>query len=127
MGFRTGAYATVWEIKQGNGNYTDVRISTSKKDRGTDKYVTDFSGYVRLVGEAHQSASNLQEKDRIKIGDCEVTNNYNKEKNTTYVNYAIFGYEDVSSIGDSTSGTKNESTKATAVSAESNDDDDLPF
>ena len=35
MGFRIGAYATVWEIKDGSGNWTDVKLSISKKNRYT--------------------------------------------------------------------------------------------
>ena len=83
MGFRKDSYATVWEVKKGNGNYSDVRLSTSKKNKQTDEYVTDFSGFVRFVGTAHQNAGALKEKDRIKIGDCEVTNSYDKEKKVT--------------------------------------------
>ena len=121
MGFRTRAYATVWETKKGNGNYTDARISISKKDKRTDQYVTDFSGFVRLVGAAHQSAGNLKERDRIKIGDCEVTNSYNKEKNTTYTNYAIFNYEDASGNGSNQNSANDFATMAPP------DEDDLPF
>ena len=93
MGFRKDSYATAWEVKKGNGNYTDVRLSTSRKNKQTDAYETDFSGFVRFVGTAHQNAGNLKERDRIKIGDCEVTNSYNKEKNVTYTNYAVFSFE----------------------------------
>ena len=80
MAFRTNGYATVWEVKKGNGNYTDARISTSRKDKQSGEYVTDFSGWVRFIGTAHQMVGNLNVKDRIKIGDCEVTNTYDKEK-----------------------------------------------
>lgn len=97
MGFRKDSYATVWEVKKGNGNYTDVRLSTSRKNKQTDAYETDFSGFVRFVGTAHQNAGNLKERDRIKIGDCEVTNSYNKEKNVTYTNYAVFSFENANS------------------------------
>lgn len=93
MGFRKDGYATIWEVKQGNGNYSDVRLSTSRKNKQTDEYVTDFSGFVRFVGTAHQNAGSLKEKDRIKIGDCEVTNSYDKEKKITYTNYAVFSFE----------------------------------
>lgn len=93
MGFRTGAYAVVWETKKGNGNFTDARISISKKNRQTEQYETDFSGFVRLVGGAHQKATSLTEKDRIKLGDCEVTNRYDKEKKVTYTNFAVFDFE----------------------------------
>lgn len=123
MGFRTGAYATVWETKQGNGNYTDARISISKKDRRTDQYVTDFSGFVRLVGTAHQNAATLKERDRIKIGDCEVTNSYNKEKNVTYTNYAIFSYEDVNG-GNANTASNGQGDFSTMAPP---DEDDLPF
>ena len=81
MGFRKDGFATVWEVKTGKGNYSDVRISTSKKNKQTDQYETDFSGFVRFAGDAHKNASGLKEKDRIKLGDCDVTNSYNKEKN----------------------------------------------
>lgn len=93
MAFRTNGYATVWEVKKGNGNYTDVRISTSRKDKQSGEYVTDFSGWVRFIGTAHQMAGNLNVKDRIKIGDCEVTNTYDKEKKVTYTNFAVFSFE----------------------------------
>lgn len=93
MGFRTGSYATIWEVKKGNGNYSDVRLSTSRKNKQTDEYVTDFSGFVRFVGTAHQNAGSLKEKDRIKICDCEVTNSYDKEKKVTYTNFAVFSFE----------------------------------
>ena len=93
MAFRNGSYATIWEIKKGTGNYTDVRISTSRKDKQTDEYVTDFSGFVRLIGDAHKNAGSLGEKSRIKIGDCAVTNSYDKEKKVTYTNFQVFSFE----------------------------------
>ena len=93
MGFRKDSYATVWEVKQGNGNFTDVRLSTSKKNKQTNEYTTDFSGFVRFIGTAHQNASSLKERDRIKLGDCEVTNSYDKEKKVTYTNFAVFSFE----------------------------------
>lgn len=103
MGFRNGAYATIWEVKAGKGNYSDVRLSISKKNKQTDQYETDFSGFVRFIGTAHQNAGNLKEKDRIKIGDCEVTNSYDKEKKVTYTNFAVFSFEDVNGSNNSTS------------------------
>lgn len=93
MGFRKDAYCTVWEVKQGSGNFSDARISTSKKNKQTGEYETDFSGFVRFIGSAHQKSSSLKEKDRIKLGDCEVTNRYDKEKKVTYTSFAIFDFE----------------------------------
>ena len=131
MGFRTGAYATIWQVKQGKGNYTDVRLSISKKNRQTNEYEQDFSGFVRFIGTAHQKAGLLKEKDRIKIGDCEVTNSYDKEKNITYTNFAVFSFEDANNGGNS--GT---SQNAQTASSTQNDkfmsipdgiDEELPF
>lgn len=128
MGFRTGAYATIWEVKPGNGNYTDVRLSISKKNRQTDQYEQDFSGYVRFIGTAHQNASTLSEKDRIKIGDCEVTNNYNKEKKVTYTNFAVFSFENAN---DNSSGQKNSTQQNNTTTGFMNVpdgiDEELPF
>ena len=93
MSFRQNSYCVVWEVKQGTGNFTDVRLSSSKKNKQTGEYETDFSGFVRFIGGAHQKAASLKEKDRIKLGDCEVTNRYDKEKKTTYTNFAVFDFE----------------------------------
>lgn len=129
MGFRTGAYATVWEVKQGNGNYTDVRLSISKKNKQTDQYEQDFSGYVRFIGTAHQNAGTLHEKDRIKIGDCEVTNNYNKEKKVTYTNFAVFSFENANdnSSGQKNTTQQNNSTSTGFMDVPDNIDEELPF
>ena len=43
-----------------------------------------------------------------KIGACDVTNKYDKEKKTTYTNYVIFGFEEV----DGNNGGNNQSKAA---------------
>ena len=91
--FSAGSYAKIWEIKEGKGNYTDIRISTSKKDKETGDYKQDFGGYVRMVGQAHKAMDNLKESDSFKIIRCGVENHYNKEKKTTYNNFVIFEVE----------------------------------
>lgn len=125
MGFRTGSYATVWEVKNGNGNYSDVRISTSKKNKQSGEYETDFSGFVRFVGTAHQAAPALKAKDKIKIGDCEVTNSYSKEKGVTYTNYAVFTFELATGNNTSSSPTNNNSVGNTNIP--DGTDEELPF
>lgn len=124
MGFRNGAYATIWEVKAGKGNYSDVRLSISKKNKQTDQYETDFSGFVRFIGTAHQNVGSLKEKDRIKIGDCEVTNSYDKEKKVTYTNFAVFSFEDAN--GNSTTQTKPVDTSFVNVDS-AIEDEELPF
>lgn len=90
MGFRNNAYAKVWEVKPSD-RYTDARISISRKRDG--EYVTDFTGYVRLIGEAHVKAATLNDGGRIQITSCDVSNNYVKEKNMTFYTCKVFDFE----------------------------------
>ena len=94
MGFRQDArFVKVWEVEN-KGNYHIVNLSTSKKNKDTNEYETDFSSkFVRFIGTAHTLASDLKKGDTIKIGSCEVTNKYDKEKNTTYTNYLVYSFE----------------------------------
>lgn len=94
MGFRTGAYAKVWEVKQTQPWCVDLRISTARKDKKTDSYVDDFSGFVRAVGADNvRAASALQRGDRIRLGDVDVTSKYDAEKKKTYTNFSLFSFE----------------------------------
>lgn len=94
MGFKQDAkFVKVWEVED-KGNYHIVSLSTSKKNKETDKYETDFSNkFVRFIGTAHKLAADLKAGDVIKLGSCEVTNKYDKEKNTTYTNYLVYSFE----------------------------------
>jgi len=94
MGFRTGAYAKVWEIEPVRETATKIRISTSRKDRQTGEYEQDFSGYVLCIGTATAAnAAKLRKGDGIRIGDCEVTTRYDKDRKVTYTNYRIYSFE----------------------------------
>ena len=94
MGFRQDArFVKVWEVEN-KGNYHVVSLSTSKKNKETGKYETDFSNkFVRFIGTAHNLAADLKVGDVIKLGSCEVTNKYDKDKNTTYTNYLVYSFE----------------------------------
>lgn len=94
MGFRSGAYATVWDVSPKSEKVTQIRISTSKKPKGSDEYIQDFSGFCACIGEnAAKAARALQVKDRIKLGEVEVCTTYVKEKEKTYTNFNIFSFE----------------------------------
>lgn len=99
MGFRDGAFATVWEITNQGENFTKIRMSTSRKDKKTDEYVTDFSGFVSLIGNANKSVGQIENairrdgRCRIKMGACDVSNSYDKEAGREYVNYTLFDFE----------------------------------
>ncbi len=90
MGFRIGAYAKVWEVND-KGNYSEAKISISKKNKQTNQYETDFQSKVRLVGQAHNCR--IKANDRIKINACDVSTRYNKETKVTYTNFVIFELE----------------------------------
>lgn len=121
MGFNTGAYATVWTIED-KGTYTKIILSTSRKNKETGKYETDFNDYVSLVGEAHQLARNLKPRDRIRLGNVNCSNWYNKEKDRKYYNFVAFSYEPISSYNPATGSSQSTATNTTSgSSAEDND------
>lgn len=85
---------TVWSAEPSkSGNTTRVRLSSSRKNKKTDEYEQDFSGFCTFIGPAHEMAKNLQEKDRIKILECDVGTTYDKEKKIEYINYKVFNFE----------------------------------
>lgn len=96
MGFRTGAFAKVWEVSPVSDSSTKVRLSVSRKNKQTDQYEQEFSGFVLAIGTATASkALKLKEGDRIKLGDVDVTTKYDKDKKATYTNFKMFSFEDV--------------------------------
>ena len=114
MGFRTDAYATVWEI-QNKGNYHEARITIQRKNKSTGEYEQDFSGFMRMIGTAHTLADDIQARDRIKLGSIDVTNKYDKDTKKTFTNFLCFSFEKVESYG------SNKSEEYTS------DDDFSPF
>lgn len=123
MGFRTGAYAKVWEITPMSDTSTKVRLSVSRKNKQTNEYEQDFSGFVLAIGTAAaKKASCLKQGDRIKLGDVDVATKYDKDKKITYTNYKMFSFE--TDEGE----TGNRSTEPQPVVDEGEiDDNRLPF
>ena len=119
MAFQNGSYATIWEVKPSE-KYTDVRLSTSRKRKDTGAYETDFSGFVRFIGSAHQKAASLKEKDRIRLGEISVTRTYDKVRDTNYTNFQCFSFEFPESQPSS-------SPKEYNVSIPEGVDEELPF
>lgn len=94
MGFRTGAYAKVWEVTPMSDTSTKLRISISRKNKKTDEYEQDFSGFVLAIGTAAASkAARLKEGARIKLGDVDVSTKFDKEKKLTYTNFKMFSFD----------------------------------
>lgn len=94
--FANDKYAKVWKIfpkEKADQKYTDVQLSTSKKEKGKKEYTTDFADNARLIGEANTKAAQLEANDRIKILSCGVSNFYSKEKGKKYYTFCIFDFE----------------------------------
>lgn len=126
MGFREGSYAKIWNLED-KGNYHVAEMSVSKKNKETEQYETEWANkFVRLVGKAHNQAKSLDISKSVKIGACDVTNKYVKEKNETYTNYVVFEFE---------SGNSDDSARPDPIKAKDGfinipdgiDDDSLPF
>lgn len=127
MGFRSGSYATIWSVDPVSDVQTKARISVSRKNKQSGEYETEFSGFVSFFGTAAaKKAACLKEKDRIKIGDCDVKTHYDKEKNITYYNFNIFSFEvqDNNAGGNTTTSTKD---VVPDVDDGEIDDERLPF
>lgn len=124
MGFRSGTFAKVWEVEPMGDTKTKLRISTSFKNKQTDQYEQDYSGYVICYGTAvARQAAALQQGDRIKLGDVDVTTRYDKDKKITYTNFKMFSFEQPD--GNSSNGSSN-SPESPAYEGAS-DESDLPF
>lgn len=127
MGFRNGSYCTVWTVESKTDAITKGRISISKKNKNTGEYVTDFSGFVSFIGSiTAQKALKLKEGSRIKLGDVEVTNKYDKEKQITYTNFNIFSFDELEDSSKSTPKPDNENV-SDFVDVEEDSENGLPF
>ena len=94
MGFKNGAYATVWEVRPVSDTHTKLKLNTRRKMRDSDEYETDFSGFVECYGmETAAKAAQLHERDKIQLGDCDVTNRYDREAQREYVTFKLFSFE----------------------------------
>lgn len=125
MGFRTGAFARIWEVKPFSDTSVKLRLSVSRKNKQTGEYEQDFSGYVNAVGTAAaKKAACLKEGDRIKLGDVDVTTKYDGEKKVTYTNFKLFSFE---LDGDPPAPKSNNTEPQPSVDSGEVDDDRLPF
>lgn len=135
MGFRDGAYAMVSAGRDKEGNpinpvkpmsetWTKVRLYISRKNKDTGEYEPEFSGICDFFGSANaKKALSLKDKDRIKLEGTDVSVVYNREKQTTYTNFKVFGFEKQNGI------TETSSTSQTqpVVDEGEADEDNYPF
>lgn len=125
MGFRQGAYCSIWSIEPGKGNFTKVRLSVSRKNKD-GQYEQDFAGFCTFISQAHAKAARLKERDRIKLGEVDVSNSYDKEKQKEYTNFKVFDFE----MADAADGSARPTGTGQEVSNPSegeNDEGEAPF
>ena len=123
MGLRSaGCYVKVWGVER-KEKYTKVKATVSKKNKQTNQYEVDWSGFLTFIGEAHSSAASLKVGDNIKVTEFEVSTSYNKEKNVNYTNYAVYKFE---MAGNNNANAKQQKKPAPDELAQGNADD-LPF
>lgn len=95
MPLKPNGIVKVWNFED-KGNYGIAEISTSKRNKETEKYETDFNEkFVRVAGGAYQKLKELPEGSRIRVKDFSVTNKWDKEKGVKYTNYTIFDIEEL--------------------------------
>ena len=128
MAFKNNAIVTLWnnkttgKIAEFYDKYADLQVSSRKLNRQTNEYETDFSGRVRCLGKAFETLKtlSLEEKMRLKLTDVEVTNKWDKAKNTMFVNYIVWDLEVFSNPE-----KENDGETLKEISVE--DDDNFPF
>ena len=127
MGFRTGAWAKVWEVTPMSDTSTKVRISVNRKNKQSGEYEQDFSGFVLAIGTAAaHKAAGLKEGDRIKLGDVDVSTKYDREKKVIYTNFKMFSFD--TDNGNNTSSSSGGNTEPQPPVDEGElDDNRLPF
>lgn len=122
---RSGTYATCWNVNVDEGNRVYAELSTSRKDKRTDQWETDFSSkYVRCLGDAESAAMKLKRGDRIRIQDFGVTARFDKESGKVNTNFFLFAFEPADSGFDrGGNGGGNYSRSRRAYSGDVNEDD----
>ena len=106
----------------------NVRLSISRKNRDTGEYEDEFSGFCMFIGEARAKAEKLKERDRIRLGDVDVTRRYDREKNKEYYTFKVFSFEPADAPGGSGVG-RSASAPVAGNSVDFNpvETDELPF
>ena len=101
MGFRNGAWMSVFGVYPKTNGVTQIRGCTSRKRRDTGEYETDFSGFCSCIGnDVAQKALQLHPTEghpvRIHLGDVEVKQTFemvNGISQPKYTNYNIYSFD----------------------------------
>ena len=136
--FSVGSYMSIFQIND-NGRYALCNCASSRKNRETNAYETDFSGYVKFVKDAYDVVKQYARESnghevlaRVKITSCAVGDGkYDKEKKTKYYNFTVFQCEDMSGGNRDTnkpsSASKPDRSYINIQNIPENVDEELPF
>ena len=80
-----------------------------------------------FIGEARAKAERLKERDRIRLGDVDVTRRYDKEKNKEYYTFKVFSFEMADAPGGSTTQQRPAMSNPIDSNPVDSASDDLPF
>ena len=119
-------FATVWKTEEGQGNFSLVQMSTSRKDKKTGDYLNSSWGFVRFVAEAHDKIDLLSKGTRIVIKAMGISREPYVDKNgdTVYPKnpqMAVFNFE----LSEAQSGNKG--VMDTAPQVGEDNPEDIPF
>jgi hypothetical protein len=107
MGFRKGAWMSVFGVYPKTAGITQIRGCISRKNRDTGAYEMDFSGFCSCVGnETAQKALQLhptaQHPVNIQLGDVEVKQTFKTvdgKQQVEYTNYNIYDFNLSDTVG----------------------------
>lgn len=93
MGFRNGAYATVWEVRPTKSPKVNIaRVSISKKNQNGE-YDDVFSHWIKFAGKAKEVSDTITGMTRVKIDGCDVEAKWNAEKEVCDYSFVVFECE----------------------------------
>ena len=102
MGFRNGSWMSVFAVYPKTAGVTQLRGCTSRKNKDTGQYETDFSGYVSCIGNAvAQKALQLHPAEgkpvRIRLKETEVKMTFESgpdgKQQVKYTNFNVYDFD----------------------------------
>ncbi len=115
-------YVKVWEVTK-HERYIKLQVSTS--DKKQDGTYENSGWYVNLVGQAFTQGQGLTKGDTITINKGKISNVYNKEKQTSYLNLVAFDIEVTNSNQQSVDNSQQ--NEFNGFQAVDEDEDIIPF
>ena len=90
-----GGFARIWKAED-KGRYSVVQLSTSKKNKETDEYETDYSdNFARFISTAHEKLASMTLPATIQITSGEVTRRYDGIKKKEYIGTLVYAFDEV--------------------------------